>query len=279
MILNMKKLLVVLCMLTCMFGATACGSNKAEVVEPDFLKIMDGVEDAGGSELIMQDMALYYYDFMVNCVEEGLVETYAFQYEEEMGWLEGAATSYNSALKDMGSIQEFAFTSQEEYYAFLDTIKVDMSEKEVIANIPLDGELRDANVEVIFNDRGVVTSMTTNVDYTFGELMKNAALNTLLGMGTVFVVLILICFIISAFKLISKVEDALKNKASAKEIKEEAVNNTIAQIEEREAEELADDLELVAVIAAAIATYEGTSTDGFVVRSIRKANRNKWLNA
>ena len=121
--------------------------------------------------------------------------------------------------------------------------------------------------------------MTTNVDYTFGELMKNAALNTLLGMGTVFVVLILICFIISAFKLISKVEDAMKNKASAKEIKEEAVNNTIAQIEEREAEELADDLELVAVIAAAIATYEGTSTDGFVVRSIRKANRNKWLNA
>ena len=31
--------------------------------------------------------------------------------------------------------------------------------------------------------------------------------------------------------------------------------------------------------AAAIASYEGTSTDGFVVRSIRKANRNKWLNA
>ena len=36
---------------------------------------------------------------------------------------------------------------------------------------------------------------------------------------------------------------------------------------------------IVAVIAAAIASYEGTSTDGFVVRSIRKANRNKWLNA
>ena len=30
------------------------------------------------------------------------------------------------------------------------------------------------------------------------------------------------------------------------------------------------DTELVAVIAAAIAAYEGTSTDGFVVRSIRR---------
>ena len=37
-----------------------------------------------------------------------------------------------------------------------------------------------------------------------------------------------------------------------------------------------DDLELVAVIAAAIAAYEGAgSTDGFVVRSIRKVNRTR----
>ena len=43
-----------------------------------------------------------------------------------------------------------------------------------------------------------------------------------------------------------------------------------------EQEELSDDLELVAVIAAAIAASEGaSSTDGFVVRSIRRAG-NKW---
>ena len=35
-----------------------------------------------------------------------------------------------------------------------------------------------------------------------------------------------------------------------------------------------DDMELVAVIAAAVAAFEGKqSTDGFVVRSIRKARR------
>jgi hypothetical protein len=38
--------------------------------------------------------------------------------------------------------------------------------------------------------------------------------------------------------------------------------------------EEADDLALVAVIAAAIAAYEGhTTTDGFVVRSIKKSRR------
>ena len=45
-------------------------------------------------------------------------------------------------------------------------------------------------------------------------------------------------------------------------------------------EELSDDTELVAVIAAAVAAYEGSgSTDGFVVRSIRKSNKSKWQNA
>ena len=45
-------------------------------------------------------------------------------------------------------------------------------------------------------------------------------------------------------------------------------------------EELSDDLELVAVIAAAIAASEGAaSTDGFVVRSIKRASTNKWQRA
>ena len=274
----MKKLLVVLCMLTCIFGATACGSEK-EVAEPEFLKVLDdaAVEEEGGNEAIVKDLALSYYESMVTCVEEDLVDVYTFQYGEETEWLKAAATSYNSALEDMGSVKEFEFETQEELDAFIDSIEVNISEKEVIVNVPLEGEMKNASVEIIMNGKGIVTSMTTNVEYTFGELMTNAALNTLLGMGTVFAVLILISLIISAFGLISKVENAMKNKASKKEIKEEAVNNTIAQIEERE--ELADDLELVAVIAAAIASYEGTSTDGFVVRSIRKANRNKWLNA
>ena len=57
------------------------------------------------------------------------------------------------------------------------------------------------------------------------------------------------------------------------------MDNTIAQIVQKEEEELVDDLELAAVIAAAVAAYTGTSADGFVVRSIRKSNKNKWKNA
>ncbi|MBR5584493.1 MAG: OadG family protein, partial [Lachnospiraceae bacterium] len=44
-------------------------------------------------------------------------------------------------------------------------------------------------------------------------------------------------------------------------------------------EELVDDLELVAVISAAIAAYTGSSSDGFVVRSIKRSASNKWKKA
>ena len=102
--------------------------------------------------------------------------------------------------------------------------------------------------------------------------MGKAGLNTLIGMGTVFTVLILICLIISCFKLIPKIQNAFsgKNKTSEKSVAETAVDNTIAQISKKE-----DDQELIAVISAAIAAYEGAAggtagTDGYVVRSIRR---------
>ena len=131
------------------------------------------------------------------------------------------------------------------------------------------GSEHDAVLQIIVK-KGQISSIAVNVSYSFGENMKKAGLNTLLGMGTVFIVLILISLIISAFGIIPKIQAAsAKKKEAAKTPAASTVDQTIAQIVEKE--ELADDTELVAVIAAAIASYEGTSADGFVVRSIRRA--------
>ena len=135
-------------------------------------------------------------------------------------------------------------------------------------------------VEFIFKDDPYLTmqSAATNVDFTFGEKMEKAALNTLLGMGTVFVVLILISLIISCFSFIPKWQAASEARKQKKKMKKTAaVDNTVAQIIEKE--ELSDNLELVAVITAAIASETGTSTDGFVVRSIKRVKTNKWQRA
>ena len=116
----------------------------------------------------------------------------------------------------------------------------------------------------------MLTSLSVNIIYSFGELMTKAALNTLLGMGTVFVVLILISLIISCFNFIPKIQAAFTKKPK-QEAAKPAVPVAAAPVQAAVVEEESDDLELVAVIAAAIAASEGAvSTDGFVVRSIRK---------
>ena len=116
------------------------------------------------------------------------------------------------------------------------------------------------------------------------EKLMNAGMNTLVGLTVVFAVLILISFIISLFKYISVFEKRLAERKRRKEEKkrnknnkaksesEESVEKTIEQIVIKE--ELAnDDLELVAVITAAICAATGSSADSFVVRSVRKIRR------
>lgn len=143
------------------------------------------------------------------------------------------------------------------------------------------GEFEKVNVVMTVECRTVFETLSP-VDISFsleekdttsmGEKMKDAALNTVMGLFTVFVVLILISFIISRFKYIPMLEEKLAKKKEKVDTEAEAVPDVAAQLAERE--ELVDDTELVAVITAAICASTGASADGFVVRSIRKSKRN-----
>ena len=99
---------------------------------------------------------------------------------------------------------------------------------------------------------------------SMGETMKKAGLNTLMGIGIVFLVLVFLSLIISLFKLIP----SPKKPEPVRSIPAPAAP---AVIEEEEDE--TDDLELVAVITAAIAASEGKAPEGYMVRSIRRRYR------
>ena len=102
-----------------------------------------------------------------------------------------------------------------------------------------------------------------------------ALLNTLMGMGTVFAVLIFISLIISLFVYIPAVEQKInglkkgKNDSAPKEVAETLQEETEQSEEE---EELIDDAQLVAVIMAAIAASSdgAVSADKLIVRSVRR---------
>lgn len=100
-----------------------------------------------------------------------------------------------------------------------------------------------------------------------GDKMSKAGLNTLMGMGIVFLALGFISFVIYLFGFIGKI-------GTKKEVKEEPVSAPAAPQPVVE-EELSNDEELVAVITAAIYAFEAEQgiqvpAGGLFVRSIRR---------
>lgn len=284
----MKKILTMLCMLTCVLGLTAC--REYEPTEMEQQKGDEAVSMA--TNFILPYMTSFFDDELVEAVQENYnvhevesqVEDYfslyismvSQNYNISFGYdsidVEGNAiltgmVSFNNTYDELGDIK----TSE----GFQGTYKV--SGDEIIVSVPVtgtktdsNGNVRTATAELIFTNDIFLTlkSCALNLDQSMGELMAKAAMDTLMGMMTVFAVLILISIIIWAMGGIPKLQAKLAKKPESK--KEESIDNTIAQIVEKE-ESTEDDTELVAVIAAAIAAYEGSqSTDGFVVRSIRK---------
>lgn len=146
------------------------------------------------------------------------------------------------------------------------------------ASVKAKFEKRDGTITFMFDNAGNLESMTVSADMETGEILKKAGMNTILGMGTVFSVLILIAFIISLFKFIPKIQEAFSGKSKEAAPAAPAVVSQTAAEEETEA--VSDDSELIAVIAAAVAAAEAESgdesLDGFVVRSIRRRPSNKW---
>lgn len=260
----MKKWLLVLGMIICMMGLTACGAGDKE--EKTYYP------DASARELV--DGTVMTLSQIVNTQSE---ESVIFSVEQNGGdgaMYSSALESWKNAVEEMGRFIEVTGITENTVEAM--SMNGTYYPTEGILEARLKGETHDALLQIMV-EGGTVTSISTNVIYSFGENMKKAGLNTLLGMGTVFCVLILISLIISAFGLIPKVQAKFNKKNKVTETKTTAMNNTIAQIVEKE--ELSDDLELAAVIAAAIAASEdAASTDGFVVRSIRRAG-NKWQSA
>lgn len=108
--------------------------------------------------------------------------------------------------------------------------------------------------------------------------MPEALVNTVLGMGTVFIVLILISFVIYLLKYIPELLNrSEKKKAEQPVVASKPVPKAAPAVpkEKMPAENKTDDTQLVAVITAAVAAAmesEGTPVpaDGLVIRSIKK---------
>ena len=193
----MKKLLVILGMIACMAGLVACGEEEKAVEGP----ITEEQAVEIGSTIVEQMNMIVGGDAVEQYVDQPVL------YNGFLGW--------QSALEDIGT---FEGTNG-------GTAKFD--EEEVVISINVLGSSHDAVVEIILSDDLMsYIGITTNVEYSTGEIMAKAAMNTVIGMGTVFVVLILISLIISCFSLISKLEGKQKKEEPAAAV---AVSHVVEQ--------------------------------------------------
>lgn len=147
--------------------------------------------------------------------------------------------------------------------------EVEFSDNQYVVTVPAEFEKLDAELVYIFDEQGNPTSFSVNVQYPLSVNLERAALNTVMGLGTVFIMLVFLSFVIYLFKFVPALVEGKKKEAPEAPVAAPVVP-TVPAVETQ-----TDDTELVAVISAAIAAAEGTSTDGFVVRSIRKVNRKK----
>lgn len=245
-----KKISLLLCLMLAVFCFTGCAKTE-EAVEYD--------------EVSVEQMIEFLIQYCENVDDASLEEwndlsEYAQNYQFMQTGLRFTPESFSAAIESWkaGVDECGAYVGHGDfvYEASADALKV---------TTRVEYEDREADVVFEFDEKLYLETVNINAEYSKGEILQKAGMNTLLGMGTVFAVLIFISIVISLFKFIPSKDASKKEQPAAKAapVVEEIVEET-------------DDLELIAVISAAIAAAEGTGTDGFVVRSIRRRPANNW---
>lgn len=265
---HLNKLLVILCIITCTFGVTACSSSN---------------QDLGTKmkydEVTIQSIA----EFMVKNVLVSLNDSQADQlmalsdaqieqmFSKQVGFsVDGAAfrkglESWQSVRNDIGNISDMKST----------TVTADGANVYVTALLA--GKNRNCEIKITFDDKNKVTGLVIEPEYLLGERIEKVCTDNFSVVVIAFAVLLLISLSLSVMTFCRGGGRADRKKQADKDY---LVNQTISQIIQKE--ELSDDLELVAVITAAIAEYEksnGGTGEGFVVRSIKKSGNRKWQKA
>lgn len=223
---------------------------------------------AGASVVVADSEIDETVKMQITMTAEGLTQTIVPLSEEDINnymesgddFSESAMVAWSGAKGELGELKETGES------------QVDVSNDQYTVTVPAEFEKADANFVYVFDENAMPISMTVDIQYPMSVNLQRAGLNTLMGLGTVFVMLVFLSFVIYLFRFIPGLVEGKKKKQEAAPAPETTPVVAAAPAEETEA---VDDTELIAVIAAAIAAAEGTTTDGFVVRSIRKVNRKK----
>lgn len=237
-----NKIILIVSILVCMLSMCSCEQQVDEAELMLEAQLQMACEQAAGTLANMSPEDIAYYQSYYASQENGEI--------------------YTNLMTEWAEIQP-----QVGDYVGLKDFSVEKTGKSISAVQEISFEDRDVELTYVLDaNTKEVTSINVDMVYSLGETMSKAGLNTMMGIGIVFLILILICLIIYCFNIIPVIKDKLsKNKQEMRlEVAEKMVATPV------QTQSKTDDLELIAVIAAAIAAQTGASTDDFVVRSIKR---------
>ncbi len=254
--LNIKSAVLGLVMAVSLFSLSAC--SKADTASEEVnAGIQAQMEQLPGSFL---ELYIGLEDSQVAEFKKNMLA------QDEYAALAEGVDSWVNIKNELGALVSIG-----------DTVKVEAINHGYSATV--DAAFENRNMEFSITTDSKLTKITSVAfvpEYTLGERMEKAVFNTLMGMGTVFIVLIFISLLIGGFRYIGKLET--KMKGTEQEPASPPIPAAPAPAAEKKLE-LVDDLELVAVITAAIAASTGRSPKDLVVRSIKRAPAGKWKKA
>ena len=204
-----KKLWMLVCVCLLAFSVTACGKTD-----------QTSITFNGGTYDQWKDTVQQTVQQITTVSEADIDKALSSVSEKSDAVNYNFYSSWKEAVADEGDFQGFGdFTMTE-------------SNKTMVMEQILNYTNRDLSFTVVFDtttDTPELTSMTFDKVYSLGEKMGKAGMNTLMGMGTVFVILILISIIIYAFRIIPYLQNKKKNAADATAAKEDKVVDKVIE--------------------------------------------------
>ena len=183
-------------------------------------------EEGGYDETELKDSAYMVMETVIGiCSDEASYEHVSSMRDADLDYIL-LSNGYPIAADDFKSMLSSWKAAQEECGAFtqemaLETVLDQFVMAKETNGVSLSGEMvfaeRNATVTLSFARDGTLKALTAGGKYTTGEILKKAGLNTVIGMGTVFAVLILISLLISTFKFIPEIQEKRAKKEKTAE--------------------------------------------------------------
>lgn len=310
--MKMKKTILLFSMIAVFFSLTACSSGQKEVTfsytQADIVN--SALTQAYQLQNAGDALHAYLEDYAEESEEAEILLTGLNNFDtvqEECGEFTGYCSredgsTINFDFSTLNAETEDEYTeAMTAYNEFLSRVDATVEEEEDTVVVTIGAVYSDRKVDYGFvyeeNPAAAysyeltgqntaaykIKEINVTPEYTFSEKMGKAGSNTLVGMGTVFVVLIFISLIIAQLEKVAKAITSVANAISRKKGNQEegetaavaAVSNSGTAPAAVSTANPMDDKQLVAVITAAVmaANVADGGSDKLVVRSIRKAKR------